>query len=346
MQDTQSPEGQEIYGFQLQYVLVSLVAMIYTLHLLYRHRKVPHLQNLNFKTNNYISYSNINDENMALKIRSRPNKLQCYNPANAEYLGEVDAMTPDEVNHLVAKARGAQKEWSETTFETRRHFLRILLRAIIDYQKEIATVCVQDSGKTMVGANLGEVIPSLEKIQWVLDNGENVLKTQFRAATRLMFYKNATVSFEPLGVIAVIAPFNYPFHNLVNHVISGVFAGNAVVIKVSEHTSWSSTFGISLIKKCVEACGFDSNLVQLITGFGDAGAALVESDIDKIIFTGSTTVGKLVMKEAAKKCTPCVLELGGKDPFIVCDDAKFSDVFALLVRGCYQNAGQNCIGVE
>ena len=116
----------------------------------------------------------------------------------------------------------------------------------------------------MLGANFGEVIPSLEKIQWVLDNGENVLKTQFRTATRLMFYKNATVSFEPLGVLAIIAPFNYPFHNLVNHVISGLFAGNAVVIKVSEHTSYSSTFGITLIKECVKACGYDSNLVQLI----------------------------------------------------------------------------------
>ena len=83
-----------------------------------------------------------------------------------------------------------------------------------------------------------------------------------------------------------------------------------------------------------------------MTGFGDSGAALVQSDIDKIIFTGSTTVGKLVMKGAAEKCTPCVLELGGKDPFIVCDDASLNDVFALLVRGCYQNAGQNCIGVE
>ena len=328
------------------------VIIVATIYLLYRHRQVPHLQQLNFSTNKYITYyskirnSMDNNDTMPLQVMERPGKLQCYNPATAEYLGEVDAMTPYEVDTLVANARVAQVEWSKTNFATRRHFLRILLRAIIDYQKEISTVCVKDSGKTMLGANFGEVIPSLEKIQWVLDNGENVLKTQFRTATRLMFYKNATVSFEPLGVLAIIAPFNYPFHNLVNHVISGLFAGNAVVIKVSEHTSYSSTFGITLIKECVKACGYDSNLVQLITGFGDAGAALVRSNIDKIIFTGSTTVGKLVMKGAAAKCTPCVLELGGKDPFIVCDDAKLSDVFALLVRGCYQNAGQNCIGVE
>ena len=101
---------------------------------------------------------------MALEISSRPNKLQCYNPATAEYLGEVDAMTPDDVNYLVESARVSQEKWSKTSFETRRHFLRILLRAIIDYQKDIAVVCVQDSGKTMLGANFGEVIPSLEKI--------------------------------------------------------------------------------------------------------------------------------------------------------------------------------------
>ena len=329
------------------------IAVLATVAILYRRKKVPKLQWLNFFSNKYISLSDDrhleqdhNDHLMPLKIPSRPDKLQCYDPATAEYLGEVEAMDATRVNELVASARVAQTDWSQTSYETRRHFLRTLMRAIIDYQNDIARVCAKDTGKTLIGANLGEIIPSLEKIQWVIDNGENVLKPQFREAARLMFYKTATVTFEPLGAIAVIAPFNYPFHNLVNHVISGLFAGNAVVVKVSEHTSWSSTFGVTLIKECIEACGYNSDLVQLVTGFGDSGAALVQSDIDKIIFTGSTTVGKLVMKGAAEKCTPCVLELGGKDPFIVCDDAGLNDVFALLVRGCYQNAGQNCIGVE
>eukprot|EP00560_Eucampia_antarctica_P000672 CAMPEP_0197840156 /NCGR_PEP_ID=MMETSP1437-20131217/45440_1 /TAXON_ID=49252 ORGANISM="Eucampia antarctica, Strain CCMP1452" /NCGR_SAMPLE_ID=MMETSP1437 /ASSEMBLY_ACC=CAM_ASM_001096 /LENGTH=384 /DNA_ID=CAMNT_0043449715 /DNA_START=672 /DNA_END=1826 /DNA_ORIENTATION=+ len=134
---------------------------------------------------------------------------------------------------------------------------------------------------------------------------------------------------------------------MLNHVISGLFSGNAVVSKVSEHTSWSSTYFTRIVQQALIVNGHDPNVVQTITGFGEAGAALVASPhVDKIIFTGSPAVGKLVMEGAAKNLKPIILELGGKDPMVFCEDVDIQSVIPWAMRGCYQNGGQNCCGVE
>jgi acyl-CoA reductase-like NAD-dependent aldehyde dehydrogenase len=113
------------------------------------------------------------------------------------------------------------------------------------------------------------------------------------------------------------------FHNLLNHVISGLFSGNAVVCKVSEYTSWSAIVFEKIIHEALKANGHSTDLVQLITGFGDAGAALVQCPlVDKVIFTGSPAVGRKVMEGASKVLKPVVLELGGKDPMVFCEDVN------------------------
>ena len=230
-----------------------------------------------------------------------------------------------------------------------------MMKFILEHQDDIVRLCVRDSGKTELGASFGEVLPSCEKIQWIIDNGEEVLSPQQRSAARLMMYKNAWIEYCPLGVLGIISPFNYPFHNFINHIISGLFSGNAVVVKVSEHTSWSADYFYRFVREALVQAKNSGvvpmaspDLVQVITGFGESGAALVSSGVDKIIFTGSTQVGRMVMQGAAKAktLTPCVLELGGKDPFIIMEDADLNSVFKLLMRGVFQNCGQNCIGVE
>jgi acyl-CoA reductase-like NAD-dependent aldehyde dehydrogenase len=139
----------------------------------------------------------------------------------------------------------------------------------------------------------------------------------------MMVHKTAYVEYVPLGVLGVIAPWNYPFHNMLNHVISGLFSGNAVVSKVSEHTSWSSSYFTRIVRAALVANGHDPDVVQTITGFGDSGAALVaHPDVDKIIFTGSPAVGKLVMAGAAPYLKPVILELGGKDPMVFMEDVR------------------------
>lgn len=134
---------------------------------------------------------------------------------------------------------------------------------------------------------------------------------------------------------------------MLNHIISGIFAGNAVVGKVSEHTSWSAEYFGRIVQKALLVHGHDPNLVQTVTGFAEAGAALVDDAlVEKIIFTGSPAVGKLVMKGASKHPKPVILELGGKDAMVFLDDVKFKDVVPWAMRGCFQNCGQNCVGVE
>lgn len=134
---------------------------------------------------------------------------------------------------------------------------------------------------------------------------------------------------------------------MLNHIISGIFAGNAVVGKVSEHTSWSSAYFGRIVQKALEVNGHDPNLVQTITGFGDAGAALVSDPlVAKIIFTGSPGVGRKVMEGAAPYLKPVILELGGKDPMVLVEDIDLKAVVPWALRGCFQNCGQNCCGIE
>jgi len=211
----------------------------------------------------------------------------------------------------------------------------------------ILSLCSLDSGKTPLDALLGEVLTTCEKIRTLNANGELWLSKSYRATGPIMIHKTAYVEYVPLGVLGVIAPWNYPFHNMLNHILSGLFSGNAVVTKVSEHTSWSAKHFSSLVRKALLAHGHSPDLVQVVTGFGDVGAALVECPlIDKVIFTGSPKIGRLVMEKAAKSLKPVILELGGKDPMVICDDVLLEDVLPWAMRGCFQNAGQNCCGVE
>lgn len=185
-----------------------------------------------------------------------------------------------------------------------------------------------------------------EKLRWTISEGEAALRSESRSTSLVTLHKRAIVSWEPLGVLAILAPNNYPFHNVYGHIVSGLFAGNAVILKVSEHTSWSALYYQRIIDGVLRAAGHSTDLVQIVTGFADTGAALVSAKVDKIFFTGSAKVGKIVMRAAAEHLTPVVLELGGKDPMVIFDDADFDQITHVAMRGCYQNSGQNCVGAE
>ncbi|GAQ84711.1 aldehyde dehydrogenase family 22 member A1 [Klebsormidium nitens] len=280
------------------------------------------------------------------KKDEHPNRVNCYDPATMEYLGFVPALNAESVRAHVEKARAAQKEWCKSSFAVRRRLLRVLLRYIVENQEIICRISARDSGKVMVDAGLGEVLTTCEKIAWLLSEGERWLRPERRSVGRTMLHKVARVEYEPLGVLGAIVPWNYPFHNLFNPVLAGVFAGNAVVVKVSEHTSWSAGFYQSIIHKALETVGAPHDLVHIVTGYGATGQALVESGVNKLTFVGSTAVGKKVMAAAAETLTPVVLELGGKDPFVVCDDADLEQVVSIALRGAFQGSGQNCAGAE
>ncbi|CAK7326354.1 unnamed protein product [Dovyalis caffra] len=272
-------------------------------------------------------------------------KVQCYEPATMKYLGYLPALSPSEVHDRVAQARKAQKIWAKSSFKQRRQFLRILLKYIIEHQELICEVSSRDTGKTMVDASLGEIMTTCEKITWLLSEGEKWLKPEYRSSGRAMLHKKSRVEFYPLGVIGAIVSWNYPFHNIFNPMLAAIFSGNSIVIKVSENASWSGLFYFRIIQAALAAVGAPENLVDVITGFAETGEALVSS-VDKIIFVGSPGVGKMIMRNASDTLIPVTLELGGKDPFIVCEDVDVSHVAQIAVRAVLQSSGQNCAGAE
>ncbi|KAK9805787.1 hypothetical protein WJX73_010284 [Symbiochloris irregularis] len=273
-------------------------------------------------------------------------QVVCTDPATGEVICELPAMTAAQVNERITQARQAAEVWRRSSFKQRKLLLRIMLKYIVSHQDEICRVAARDSGKPLVDAAFGEVMVTCEKIAWILSEGERWLKPEKRSAGAMMFYKAARVEFHPVGVVGAIVPWNYPFHNVFNPLTAALFAGNALVIKVSEHASWSSLYYGRIIEAALQAAGAPKGLVQIITGYAEAGEALTKGQVDKIIFVGSTQVGRHVMRAAADRLTPVTLELGGKDAFIVCPDADLNQAVPTALRGAFQSCGQNCAGAE
>eukprot|EP00934_Nitzschia_sp_Nitz4_P002611 Nitzschia sp. Nitz4//scaffold45_size130396//56194//58208//NITZ4_003447-RA/size130396-snap-gene-0.125-mRNA-1//1//CDS//3329552392//2601//frame0 len=286
-------------------------------------------------------------EKMSLIDEKDPKVLYCFDPSTRQQIGTSKNMTPQEVHEILVKAKAAQQEWQKTTFAQRRMVLRTIQKYICEHVEDICRVSARESGKPKIDAVVGEVLTTCEKIRTICAWGEAWLQPNYRPTGPMMMHKTAWVEYVPLGIIVPIAPWNYPFHNSMNHIISGIMAGNAVVGKVSEHASWSADYYGKIVQEALKAHGHNPDLVATVTGMAQAGQALVQDPlVDKIIFTGSTPIGRKVMESAAKNLTPVILELGGKDAMVLRHDVSIKEIIPFVLRGCFQNAGQNCVGVE
>lgn len=213
------------------------------------------------------------------------------------------------------------------------------------------TACCLDSGKTKVDASFGEILVTAEKLQWTLDHGEEALQPERRPTNFLMMYKKNMVTYEPLGVVSACVSWNYPFHNFIGPVISALFTGNGVVVKPSEQTAWCTTFFLDIVRGALSSCGHSGDLVQTLVCLPAVADALTSHpDIAQLTFIGSRPVAHKVCASAAKALTPVTVELGGKDPAVILDDAhtvrNLPSIASIMMRGVFQSAGQNCIGIE
>ena len=274
--------------------------------------------------------------------------INCECPADGRSLGyHIPSKTAD-IDAAVERAAIAQRTWSPT-FSQRRRLLKTLLRHILDNQESIVAACCIDSGKTKIDACFGEILVTVEKLQWTIKHGERALAISRRPTNLLMCYKKNTVIYEPLGVVAACVSWNYPFHNFISPVISALFAGNAIIIKPSEQTCWSSVYFTDIIRGALTACGHSPELVQNVVCWPDVADHLTSHPgLSHITFIGSREIAHKVCASAAKALTPVTVELGGKDPAIVLDDTlgNLDEVATVLMRGVFQSAGQNCIGIE
>ncbi|KAH9920227.1 meiotic sister-chromatid recombination aldehyde dehydrogenase [Epithele typhae] len=274
--------------------------------------------------------------------------ITAYDPATAYHLDTVLADSREDIERKISAAYNAQRNWAKTSFHDRRRVMRSLKKWLVDNQETCAKVACRDTGKTMLDAALGEIITTCSKLDWLINHGERALSPEKRKNNLIMFYKSSYVYYEPLGVVSAIVSWNYrDLHNAWSPIVAALFAGNSVVLKCSEHVVWSTEWFVKAIKECLKACGHDENLVQLVCCFPEDADALTKSAfIRHITFIGSERVGRVVAQAATEYLTPVTLELGGKDPAILLPSTDLDKHISLLMRGVYQNAGQNCIGIE
>ncbi|KAF8506648.1 Aldedh-domain-containing protein [Russula emetica] len=273
--------------------------------------------------------------------------ITCFDPATGLHLGTPLADNVGDIETKIDKAEAAQAEWRESSFADRKRVIRSLKKWLVDNQEVCARVACRDTGKTLIDAALGEVLTTCSKLDWLLRHGEKYLRPETRSSPLLLGYKKSEVHYEPLGVVAAIVSWNYPLHNSWSPILAALFAGNAIVIKCSEYVAWSSTWFVDAIKECLRVCNFDPELVQLVCCFPDQAEGLTRSPkIKHITFIGSERVGRMIAIAATQHLTPVTLELGGKDPAIVLPGTDIERWSSLWMRGIFQNAGQNCIGIE
>lgn len=271
--------------------------------------------------------------------------IECINPATGAVLGTMPAASPEQVAEAITAAKAAQKAWGQSSFKQRKAVLGHMLDHILEHADEICAAVVEDSGKTWENAMLGEIMTVCNKIRWLMKHGEKHLRTR-KVPTGILMHKKGRIEYRPLGVVACIVPWNYPFQNIFGSLVAPLFAGNAVIIKASEAVAWSTRRFQQILDEALTKEGFSTDTVQIINGYGDTGAALVRGGVQKILFIGSVGNGRRIVEGSAVTLTPTVMELGGKDPLIVCDDANLEQALHSALGGCFINLGQNCIASE
>jgi len=277
-------------------------------------------------------------------LSSTPRReIVAINPANGEEIGRVPLLNPSDVNAAVKRARQAQVSWSKLSFRARARFILKAREIVLAQVDEIALLIARETGKPPAEAIAMEITPTLDLMQFFARNAERMLQRQKIGIGQFeLMGRSSYVVYKPLGVVGIISPWNFPWATPLDEVVMALMAGNAVVVKPSELTPFTALKIGEVFKQAQLAEG----LVEIVTGDGSTGAALVEAGVDKVMFTGSVATGKRVAEAAAKHLTPVVLELGGKDAMIVLEDANLTNAARAAVWGGFANAGQACASIE
>src|SRR5258708_27839521 len=264
-------------------------------------------------------------------------------PATLGAIGYVPVCTERGITLAMAGAYAAQQRWAATSIRERLQVIQRFQQILEQQKADVAAVITNETGKPETEALSTEVLVVLEATRFLLNNALAFLRPEHVPhASPAMKLKRGWLLREPWGVIGIISPWNYPFSVPAVETLTALIAGNAVVLKPSEFTPFSSL----KLQKLLREAGLDADLLQVVTGDGATGAALLQADIDKLIFTGSVATGKKVAQSAAGRLLPVVLELGGTDPMVVLDDANVEVASSAAVWGAFMNAGQTCLSVE
>ncbi len=260
-------------------------------------------------------------------------QITTINPSTGEEISKFTTMDKNQVFDLVGKAKRAYPEWKKD-YEKRRSYVYNLVEYLKKNKIKLAKVATSEMGKP-----LKESIGEVEKCAWALefyaDHGDSFLADEVLNTDA----RKSFLSFEPLGLIGSIMPWNFPYWQALRFAAPCLMAGNVIVMKPSRVTMQS---GIEIEKAFMES-GMPDGIFQTVVGSVDSANHLIDSDVNAVTFTGSTNAGAKVGERAARHLKKCVLELGGSDPFIVLDDAIIEKAAEGAVKGRFINCGQSCV---
>ena len=263
------------------------------------------------------------------------------NPATSEVIATFGVFSQDDVAQTVERAHEAASWWASLSWAERRTRLLAWKSYLTRYIGRLAELVHTETGKPLADAQL-EILLAIVHIDWAARNARKVLRPRRVRPGLVAINMAATLEYQPLGVVGVIGPWNYPVFTPMGSIAYALAAGNAVVFKPSELTP---AVGEWLVNSFAEVVP-EQPVLQLITGAGQTGEFLARSAVNKIAFTGSAATAKKVMAACAENLTPMVAECGGKDAFIVGDDADLDAAADAAAWGALSNAGQTCVGVE
>ena len=265
--------------------------------------------------------------------------MQIINPATEEIIGEVPEDTEASVKEKWALLRAGQPVWAVKTVEERVACIARFYEALDQEKAVLAETLTSETGKPLQ-QSYNELNGARNRIRYFLDNSARWLAEEWVVAEGPTREK---IVYEPLGVIANISAWNYPYLVGVNVFIPALIGGNAVFYKPSEYSTLTGLH----IRRLLYGSGVPENVFQVVTGKGKAGEWLLELPLNGYFFTGSYRTGRLIAEKVASKLAPCQLELGGKDPLYVMDDVKdIAQVAGAALEGVVYNNGQSCCAVE
>ncbi len=265
-------------------------------------------------------------------------------PSDGRAFAETTLLDAGQARDAIDAAHAAFPAWRRAGFAERSRVLQRLREALVDEADEIADLVEREQGKPVAEAHGAEILPSLEALKHLAAHAEDLLRDDaIEGQIFLLAHKEARIVYEPYGVVLAITPWNYPFGLPLPIVAAALVAGNTVVLKPAPAT----TLVALRIGALARRAGFPAGVVNVVAVDDALAASLVEDRrVGKIVFTGSVATGKKVAAAAAKNLIPVVLELGGKDPAIVCRDADLDRAVKGIVWGAFMNAGQTCASVE
>jgi acyl-CoA reductase-like NAD-dependent aldehyde dehydrogenase len=273
---------------------------------------------------------------------ARPTEtFDSVNPATSEVIATFAVFGESEVAETVERAHQAAAWWAGLSWTERRTRLLAWKSYLTRYIGRLAELVRTETGKPLADAEL-EILLAIVHIDWAARNARRVLRPRRVRSGLVAINQAATLEYQPLGVVGVIGPWNYPVFTPTGSIAYALAAGNAVVFKPSELTPAVGDWLVSSFAEVVP----EQPVLQLVTGAGQTGALLARSAVNKIAFTGSAATAKKVMAACAENLTPMVAECGGKDALIVAEDADLDAAADAAAWGAASNAGQTCVGVE